>query len=94
MFVECKNYGTELGNPELDQMIGRLSDQRGTFGVIVCRRLADRETFEQRCRDTAADGRGFIIVLTDDDLAPLAAESLGGAVTTLKERSRSLVMRA
>jgi hypothetical protein len=41
VFFECKNYGSEIGNPELDQISGRFSPSRGQFGIIVCRKIAD-----------------------------------------------------
>jgi hypothetical protein len=68
IFIECKNYGRELGNPELDQMAGRFSPSRGQFGIITCRSFENKELFFKRCRDTANDQRGFIIPLDDDDL--------------------------
>jgi len=75
VFIECKNYGSELGNPELDQMAGRFSPSRGQFGIIVCRGFADKKLFTKRCRDTANDNRGFIIPLDDSDLIQLTRAS-------------------
>jgi hypothetical protein len=79
VFVECKNFGRELGNPELDQIAGRFSPSRGQFGIVVCRSLEDPEAFARRCRDTADDGRGFLLAVTDEDLTGLVdAARLGG----------------
>ncbi len=74
IFIECKNYGRELGNPELDQMGGRFSPSRGQFGIITCRSFENKDLFIKRCRDTANDQRGFIVPLDDEDLKVLVDE--------------------
>jgi hypothetical protein len=71
VFVECKNYGADVGNPELDQLSGRFSPSRGMFGILMCRAFADKGLFLKRCRDTAQDHRGFVIPLDDGDLRTL-----------------------
>jgi hypothetical protein len=71
LFIECKNYGGEVANPELDQLSGRFGRSRGEVGFLVCRRFDNKARFEQRCRDTALDGRGYIVVLDDNDLNAL-----------------------
>ncbi len=63
--LECKNYGREVGNPELDQIAGRFSVNRGTVGFLCCREFEDRALFVQRCRDTFTDGRGLVMPLDD-----------------------------
>lgn len=68
VFVECKNYTGDPKNPELDQLSGRFGNTRGQFGILLCREIADRALFDQRCRDTALDGRGYIVALDDEDL--------------------------
>lgn len=69
--VECKNYNGDPSNPELDQLASRFSPSRGQFGFLVCRSFQDKDLFWARCRDTAKDGRGWIIPLDDDDLVEL-----------------------
>lgn len=74
VFIECKNYTDDPANPELDQLSGRFSKSRGEFGIIVARIIADKKLFMNRCRDTAQDGRGYIIFLDDNDLIELVKE--------------------
>jgi hypothetical protein len=71
VFIECKNYGREIENPELDQLAGRFSPSRGQFGLLVCRNFENKELFMQRCIDTAHDQRGFIVPVDDGDLHAL-----------------------
>lgn len=72
--VECKNYSADVTNPELDQLAGRFSINRGRFGILACRTLDDMETFLSRCHDTHADGRGLIIPIVDEDIVFLLEE--------------------
>jgi hypothetical protein len=72
VWVECKNYDEDPANPELDQLTGRFSPTRGQFGLLVCRAVANRDRMVERCRDAALDGRGYVIVLADEDLQALA----------------------
>jgi hypothetical protein len=74
VFVECKNYGKEIGNPELDQLAGRFSPSRGQVGILICRSVDDDNRVTQGCIDTAKDHRGFIMVLTDSDIEALVSE--------------------
>lgn len=85
IMIECKNYSSDISNPELDQISGRFSHQRGWFGIVLSRRFENKELFVQRCKDTARDGRGIIICLDDDDII----EILG----LIKDGKRSAVDR-
>ncbi len=65
VFFECKNYGREIGNPEIDQLAGRFSRERGKVGFLCCRGFEDRNRFIMRCRDTFRDDRGLMLPLED-----------------------------
>jgi len=78
IYVECKNYTSDISNPELDQLSGRFSRNRGNVGILVCRTIKDKKLFRQRCLDTANDGRGFILAIDDDDLIEICNEYMSG----------------
>lgn len=71
IFVECKNYSSDLNNPEIDQLSGRFSVNRGKVGIIVCRSFDNHQLFLQRCRDTYTDHRGLVIPLVDSDISTM-----------------------
>jgi hypothetical protein len=96
VFVECKNYDGDPSNPELDQLSGRFSPNRGMFGILVCRSIADKSLFGARCRDTANDQRGYIVYLDDEDLTGMIHLKINDpttdALALLNDRFRDLVM--
>ncbi len=95
VFVECKNYGKEVGNPELDQLSSRFSKSRGQIGLLVCRGFENKKLFLRRCADTAKDGRGFVIALDDKDVSELVAtrqkDQLYADWKLLRERFDALI---
>lgn len=72
--VECKNYSKDVANPELDQLSGRFSPNRGKFGLMLCRSVDNMNRLLARCADTYRDERGLILPLVDDDLIYLLNE--------------------
>jgi hypothetical protein len=71
VFFECKNYGSDPANPELDQMIGRFGNKRTEFGIIVCRNIANEALMLQRCKDAMLQNRGWILLFDDVDVKQL-----------------------
>jgi len=94
--AECKNYSSDPANPELDQLAGRFSTNRGKFGLLICRKFDNKDLFIQRCKDTAQDGRGFIVPLDDSDLKTLlgfrSTRDFKSIHNFLEERYQKLVM--
>lgn len=96
IFVECKNYSTDVGNPELDQLSGRFAPSRGKVGILISRKIDNKPRIEQSCRDTANDDRGFIIALDDDDIKDLVeavkTKPVGERLNLLREKFNKLVL--
>lgn len=57
-----------MANPELDQLAGRFSINRGMVGFLCCRRFENRALFIRRCKDTIVDGRGLILPFDDETI--------------------------
>lgn len=95
IFIECKNYTNDIANPELDQMVGRLSPNRGKFGIIICRDFEDESLFIQRCVDSYKDQQGLIIPLTDADIISILDERKLGTTDLgdriLSEKARQVM---
>lgn len=68
IMAECKNYSTDVKNPELDQLLGRFSKHRGKFGFSLSRMCNDKETLYKRCSDILKDSDNLIIPLIDEDI--------------------------
>ncbi|MGA3036407.1 MAG: hypothetical protein ABSE64_02890 [Vulcanimicrobiaceae bacterium] len=81
VLAEYKNYGSEIGNPEFDQLAGRFGPSKGMFGFLICRSIADKERAFARAREIRTDGKGFIIPLDDNDLRDLVEAAKAGSDT-------------
>lgn len=97
IFVECKNYSRDVANPELDQLAGRFSINRGKFGLLLCRSADNMPLLIQRCADAYADGRGIMIPVTDVDLEVMLDQIVNGTSqpyeTFLSGRYREIALR-
>src|SRR6185437_4604592 len=96
IMVECKNYSRDVKNPELDQLAGRFSVNRGRVGLLVSRTVDDLDTLLLRCTDAFKDGRGLLIPLQDADLLTVLTNRLAGASepydAVLSDRVRRVAM--
>jgi hypothetical protein len=91
VLIECKNYGKEIGNPELDQLAGRFSTNRSKVGFLCYRQLSNRSLLVERCRDTFRDDRGLILPI-DDALVMRLLELVGrGARQSVNREIEKLV---
>jgi hypothetical protein len=71
IFIECKNYDGDIGNPEFSQIQNRLNKVRGQFGIIACRNIIDCDKAEKRQTNLKQDDK-YVIVLTDEDIKTIS----------------------
>lgn len=97
IFIECKNYSTDVANPELDQLSGRFNINKGKVGLMLCRRVDDMPLLLQRCADFFDAKHELLIPLTDDDLVRMLDTYLESTDAPydalLTERLRAIVDR-
>ncbi len=67
--IEVKNISHDPGNVEIDQLAGRFNDNRGNFGILVCRKIEDKKKVIERCK-TYLPNR-YIVTLSENDLVEL-----------------------
>jgi hypothetical protein len=72
--IECKNYSSDPSNPEVDQLYGRLSLNRGKLGLLICRHVDNQDLLLKRCRDIYRDNGSLLIPLWDVDLVSMLSE--------------------
>ena len=96
IFFECKNYSGKLKNPDFDQLTGRFGTDKGNFGVLLCRSVDNRKSVIDRCKDAMRDGRGYVIVLDDNDIKQLLNHSSNGEREQIQQymddRFREVIM--
>ncbi|WP_176052198.1 hypothetical protein [Paraburkholderia caribensis] len=97
IIVECKNYSRDINNPELDQIQGRFSPNRGRVGLVLCRSVNDREALFARCNDIYTEQRGLVLPLFDDDLIgalnALKGDHTDYVETMMANRLREIALR-
>ncbi|MCD4811778.1 hypothetical protein K8R14_04215 [bacterium] len=96
ILIECKNFSSDLTNPELDQLIGRFGVNRSKFGFLLCRHLGDTKLFTERCKDTWNDKHDLILPLTDVDiknmLIGIKKDNLTVIQDLLQKKAREIMM--
>lgn len=96
IFLECKNYGKDVGNPEVDQLAMRFSSKRGKFGFLLCRSIENPKAFLERCQNCYRDDGKLIIGLTDEDiisfLSYIKEEDYSSIDSILENRKREIIL--
>jgi len=95
VWIECKNYSKDLGNPEVDQIGGRLGQNQGMFGILSCRSIKDQKLLAARTADVRNRDRKWIVLVTDGDWIEMGQSFLdgdrAGADAVLRRRFQELL---
>ena len=91
--VECKNYSKDPANPEIDQLAGRFSNERGKLGLLLYRSVENYDLLIKRCRDTARDGRGYMLPLGDEQIIEYLELISSGKRQEIDRRLTSILSR-
>ncbi|RYZ82753.1 MAG: hypothetical protein EOP04_21420 [Proteobacteria bacterium] len=86
--IECKNYSDEIGNPETDQLAGRLSNHRGKVGFIICRKIRNRPLLIARCADYWLHNGKMILCFEDKDIIAALDDLSAGKTNAFDELVR------
>lgn len=90
VFVECKNYSDDIGNPELAQINLRLG-ANGHFGVLCCRKLEERSRLIAKLVHNFKNTRNLIVVITDNDFLKMLDDSKKEFMPKYEAKVRSLI---
>ena len=93
VMAECKNYSKDPANPELDQLSGRFSVNRGKLGLLLYRDVSNYELLCKRCRDTATDGRGIVLPLGDAQILEFLSFIERGNRSAIDQRLERLLQK-
>jgi hypothetical protein len=66
---EIKNITGDPTNTEFEQLNGRLNDNRGHFGILVCRKADNQQAIYARCKTYRPNNT--VLFLCDDDIFEL-----------------------
>ena len=67
--IEVKSISGDPTNTELDQLNGRLNENRGHFGILICRDVKDKARVCKRCKTYLPNN--YVLFLTDKDIFEL-----------------------
>lgn len=92
--MECKNYSTDIGNTEFNQMVDRLGKKTSQFGIIFCRTIDNISRMSQHQTDRWFRQNVKILLLDDNRVDKLVQMRLqrnfDGIENTLRQYIRAI----
>lgn len=84
IIIEFKDINNDPKNTEFQQLNGRLGDRAGSFGILGCRSVADKDAVIHRCR-AYLQSKHCLIYITDEDLIELLECSRENNIDAIEE---------
>jgi hypothetical protein len=91
IYFELKNYTEDVANAEIDQLYGRFGNNTTKFGVIVCRKVKNRNLLIKRIKDQIIKKAEYMICLTDHDICELHKMRKSENIEGIREHMNSLL---
>jgi len=92
--IECKNFATDLGNDEFNQLMDRLGPTTSRFGMLVCRTITDRAAMLKHQSDRWLRHQSLILLVDDALLKHLVdlrlAREFSAIESTLRKKIRAV----
>jgi hypothetical protein len=88
--MECKNYATDLGNQEFNQIMERLDPGTSQLGMVFCRTITDRTSILNHLTDRLLRHQCLILIFDDQLVRTLASLRLARDVKAIESMLRRL----
>jgi hypothetical protein len=89
--MECKNYATDLGNNEFNQIADRLGEKTSRFGILLCRSINDYPRALQHRSDRWLRQQIMILLVDDVRLEKLVIARLNRDYQSIEDYLRLLI---
>lgn len=89
--IECKNYTSDLGNNEFNQLCDRLGPKTSRFGMLFCRNVTDYSAMLKHRTDRWLRQEKMILLIDDARLKDLVRLRLTRDVDAIQSRLRVMI---
>lgn len=89
--MECKNYSTDIGNEEFNQINDRLGSKSSRFGIVFCRIISDKADMLKHQTDRWLRQDNLILLIDDEGLQSLVQWRGGRNFRQIEGYIRSLI---
>lgn len=89
--IECKNYKSDLGNDEFNQLSERLGEKSSKLGMLFCRKIEDPTSMSKHQTDRWLRQGNMLLLFEDSDLGQLVAKRLNRDIEGIESVLRTMI---